>query len=182
MIGKRAGLILAIVALGTVAAPIASRPAAAQAAADIFAGFQAKSTDPIQVNADLLEVYEEGDQRIAVFSGNVEVRRGATTLTAKSIKLYSDAKSEIPDGDTFTRIEAGGGIRVTSGSQTVTGTTAVVDMRQQTITVAGGVVLTQGSNVITGRSLVVNLASGRARIEQEPGKQIRGVFTPGTGG
>jgi lipopolysaccharide export system protein LptA len=182
MTDGRIMLALTIAAVGAAATLAASQPAAAQAAAEIFAGFQAKSTDPIQVDADLLEVYEEEDQRIAVFSGNVQVHRGATTLTAKSIKLFSDIDSAVPTSDAFTRIEAGGGIRVSSGGQTVTGAAAIVDMRKQTITVSGGVVLTQGANVITGRSLVVNLATGRARIEQEPGRQIRGVFTPGGDG
>lgn len=172
----------ALALLAAAAVADGHRPAAAQAAADIFAGFQAKSTDPIQVDADVLEVYEEDNQRIAVFSGNVEVRRGATVLTAKSIKLFSSLDADLPSEDTFSRIEAGGGVYVSSGGQTVTGSTAVVDMLKQTITVAGNVVLTQGKNVITGRSLVVNLATGRARIEQEPGKQIRGVFTPGGSG
>ena len=52
-------------------------------------------------------------------------------------------------------------------------------MKANTITVSGGVVLSQGANVITGSRLVVNLATGRARVEQEAGKQIRGVFSPG---
>ncbi len=60
----------------------------------------------------------------------------------------------------------------------VTGDTAVVDMATNTITVDGNVVLSQGANVISGAKLVVNLATGRARVDQAPGKQIRGVFSP----
>ena len=55
-------------------------------------------------------------------------------------------------------------------------------MQARTIVISGGVVLSQGSNVITGSRLVVNLATGRARVEQEAGKQIRGIFTPDAGG
>jgi lipopolysaccharide export system protein LptA len=51
-------------------------------------------------------------------------------------------------------------------------------MASNTITVNGNVVLSQGANVITGAKLVVNLATGRARVDQAPGKQIRGVFSP----
>jgi lipopolysaccharide export system protein LptA len=36
--------------------------------------------------------------------------------------------------------------------------------------------------VITGDRLVVDLATGKARVEQEAGKPIRGVFTPGSEG
>jgi lipopolysaccharide export system protein LptA len=155
---------------------LAASAAHADPAADIFNGFQAKSTDPIQVDAEALETYEDGSQRVSVFSGGVTVKRGNTTMKAGEIKLFSGLEST--DQQSFSRIEASGKIRVTSADQVVTGDTAVVDMAANTITVSGNVVLSQGANVISGAKLVVNLATGRARVEQAPGKQIRGVFTP----
>lgn len=146
---------------------------AQSSASDMFAGFQAQSNDPIEVNSENLEVYEEGDQRVTVFSGGVVVTRGNTTLKAASIKLFSPLSTTTADA--FTRIEAEGKIWVNSGDQTVTGQTAVVDMSARTITVSGGVVLTQGTNILTGTRLVVNLATGRARVEGS----TRGVFSPG---
>lgn len=156
---------------------VPAAPALAQGAADIFTGFQAKSNDPVEVDAQSLEIYEEGNQRISVFSGGVEVRRGNTLIRAATIKLFSALDMSSPDA--FTRIEAGGDVFVRSGEQTVTGKSAVVDMTTSTIVIGGGVVLAQGTNVITGSRLVVNLATGRARVEQETGKRIRGVFAPG---
>ena len=164
---------------GLIAAALvfAVAPAAqAASAADLFTGFQAKSKDPIQVDAKVLDISEQGKQRVSVFSGNVVVRRGNTILKAATIKLYSGLNDTSVDG--FTRIEASGHVYVNSGEQTVTGETAVVDMKARTITISGGVVLSQGGNVITGSRLLVNLATGEARVEQEPGKQIRGIFTP----
>jgi lipopolysaccharide export system protein LptA len=169
----RAGLM--VIAIG-----LAASPAAEAAAADLFKGFQAKSTDPIQVDAGVLEISEQGKQRISIFKGNVVVRRGNTTLKADMIKLYSDTNATTAEG--FTRIEATGGVFVSSGEQTVTGKTATVDMKSHVITVDGGVVLSQGSNVITGSRLLVNLTTGQARVEQEAGKQIRGIFSPQDGG
>ncbi len=167
--------IRAVVGVLMIAAAGPTVPAVA-ATADLFAGFQSQSKDPIQVDAGVLEISEKGKQRISEFSGNVVVKRGKTTLKAASIKLYSDVEAQTADG--FTRIEASGKVFVDSGEQTITGQTAVVDMVKRTIVVSGGVVLTQGGNVITGSRLVVNLATGQARVEQEPGKQIRGVFAP----
>lgn len=172
----RLGLAAASLAAGVL---LSVPPAAGESAADMFSAFQARSSAPVQVDAELLEIYEEGEQRVSVFSGNVVVSRGDTTLTAANIKLYSSLDSAAADA--FSRIEAGGGVRVRSGPQTVTGDNAVVDMVSRTITVSGGVVLSQGSDVITGSRLVVNLDTGRARVEQAPGQQIRGVFTPGGG-
>ena len=163
--------------LGAIGLGAIGAPALAQGAGDIFAGFQAESNAPIQVDADALEIYETDTQRVAVFAGAVEVRRGETLIRAKKITLYApiDAQS----ADAFTRIEATGGVLVRSGEQTVTGATAVVDMPTNQITISGGVVLSQGTNVITGDRLMINLTTGKARVEHKAGTRIRGVFSPG---
>jgi lipopolysaccharide export system protein LptA len=159
----------------TVGAPA---PAAAQSTGELFAGFQSNSKDPVQVDAQALDVSEEGKQRISVFSGGVVVVRGKTTLKADTIKLYSDLGVKTVKNDAFSRIEASGKVYVNSGEQTVTGSQAVVDMKAQLITLSGNVVLSQGSSVMTGDRLIVNLKTGSARLEQAPGKRIQGVITP----
>ncbi len=150
--------------------------------AELFTGFQAQSNDPIQIDAASLEISEEGKNRISEFAGNVVVKRGDTVLRASKIRVFSPMGGNKPKGQSFSRIEASGNVEVKSGAQTVTGSQVVVDMGKQTITMSGGVVLSQGSNVITGDRLVVDLATGKARVEQEAGKPIRGVFSPGSGG
>jgi lipopolysaccharide export system protein LptA len=160
-----------------IVAVLANSTAHADTASDIFSGFQAKSKDPIQVDAQALEVREENGQRVSVFSGGVTVTRGNTVMKAGTISLYSGTQGAAANA--FSRMEATGKIVVTSAGQSVTGSTAVVDMKTNTITVSGGVVLSQGDNVITGSRLLVNMATGTARVEQDPGKQIRGVFSAG---
>lgn len=168
---KRTSLLLA----AAIGMPLlALQPALAQSSAsDLFSGFQARSEDPVEVQAEQLETFEEGEQRITILTGGVTVIRGKTKLTAKEIKLYSPLDSA--EADAFTRIEATGSIRATSGDQTLTGERATVDMKSETITVDGGVVLSQGSNVLRGARLVINLANGRARVEGG----TRGLFSPG---
>ena len=78
--------------LVTLAVLVAS-PASAQKTGDLFAGFQKKSKDPIQVDAQTLEIYEEGKQRISVFSGGVTIRRGDSIMKASVVKLFSDLKN-----------------------------------------------------------------------------------------
>jgi lipopolysaccharide export system protein LptA len=168
----------AAIGLGAVLALSPADDVSAAQTASLFTGFQAKSDDPIQIDAAKLEITEEGDQRISVFSGNVIVRRGDTVLRAKTLRIYSDLNDNRPRNQAFSRIEATGDVEVKSGKQTATGSTVVVDMGNQTITMSGTVVLRDGANVITGDRLVVDLASGRARVEQAAGQPIRGVFTP----
>jgi lipopolysaccharide export system protein LptA len=166
--------LLAAIAVGLALAG----PAAAQQTSELFAGFQTKSRDPVHVDAKSLEIYEENKVRISVFSGDVTVTRGKTTLKAGTIKLFSDPTAKTAKSESFSRIEASGSVYVTSGEQTVTGARAVVDMKGQTITLSGKVVLTQGKSVLTGERLVVDLRTGRAKLEQAPGGRIQGVFSP----
>jgi lipopolysaccharide export system protein LptA len=155
--------------------------AEAQQTSDLFSGFQAKSKDPIQIDADSLDIHEEGSQRISVFSGGVVVKRGPTTMKAKSIKLYSD-KQQKAQGGAFSRIEAAGPVYVNSEGQTVTGDTAVVDMKTQIITLTGNVVLTRGkTDVARGSVLTVNLKTGAANFKNAPGERIRIVIQPEDG-
>jgi lipopolysaccharide export system protein LptA len=157
---------------------LAPLPAAAQSAGDLFSGFGGKSKDPIEVDAASLEIYEEGESRISVFSGGVTVKRGNTTMKAAVIKLVSDKKGD--KANSFNTMEATGTVYVNSGEQTATGQRAFVDMKTQTITLTGDVVLSQGKNVIVGDKLVIDMKTGRAKVEQQNGK-IRGVFSPETG-
>jgi lipopolysaccharide export system protein LptA len=155
---------------------------------DIFTGFNGKSKDPIQVDAKTLEIYEENKQRISIFSGNVVVTRGPTVMHATKMKLYSDLSSKDPKNaankdpmaSNFTRIEAFGPVSVTSADQSVTGANAVVDMKAQIMTLTGNVVLTRGTDMATGDRLVVDLRTGRAKIDQAPGKPIRVIISPET--
>jgi lipopolysaccharide export system protein LptA len=149
----------------------------AHAANGSFLGFQTQSADPINVTSDTLEVYDEGAQRISIFSGKVKVVRGPTTMTAATMKLFSSTAAGATSG--FTRIEADGKINVTSEGQTLTGDKAVVDNIANTITVTGNVVMSQGGSVIAGDRLVVDMITGRVKVEQSKGQQIRGVFAPG---
>src|SRR5215216_4428645 len=110
MIARRIGVALFATMLAGAAADAAGPQ---PAGGDIFTGFQSNSKDPIQVDAKTLETYEEGKQRISVFSGNVVVTRGPTVLKATTMKLFSaiggkDAGAKDPAAKKsggFTRIE-----------------------------------------------------------------------------
>jgi lipopolysaccharide export system protein LptA len=172
----------------------------------MFTGFRSDSKEPINVDAEALEIAEVGKQRISTFSGGVVIRRGDTVLKASVVKLIEDlgakpgrkkaagdaapettsavkpaaegAAGKSLDKIPFSRIEATGKVSVASGTQTVTGDTAVFNSTANTVVVAGHVLLRQGENHISGDRLTINLASGVARIEQSGGR-IKGQFSPG---
>jgi lipopolysaccharide export system protein LptA len=166
-------------------------PAAAQEFGAAFAGFDTGSDEPIQIEADKLEVRDP--EKLAIYSGNVQVRQGESVLEAPELRVYytgdpagqateqaageTEGGQEAP-GSQVSRIEAGPGVTVRSGEQTASGDAVVLDMQQDLITMTGNVVLTQGPNVVRGQRLVVNLQTKQGRME---GGRVQTLITPSGG-
>jgi lipopolysaccharide export system protein LptA len=77
------------------------------------------------------------------------------------------------------RIDASGGVFVSSPTETAQGDAGVYDVDRGEITLTGQVVLTRGENVIRGQRLVLNMETGHSRIEGTgPSGRVRGYFVP----
>ncbi len=163
----------------------------AQSIADSFGGFSKKNNQPINIEADSLEVLD--DKKIAVFSGNVKVKQGGFRLIAKKLKVtYSggtSAKGKASRPSGIKRIDASGKVAITTpDKQTATADWAKFDVLAKIVTIGGNVVLSQSGNVMKGDTLVIDLNTGRSKfrstsknIKGTPGKRprISGVFFPG---
>jgi lipopolysaccharide export system protein LptA len=120
----------------------------------------------------------------AIFSGNVRVRQGGLSLTASRLTVAYDNAG---GGVDIERLDASGGVTVTSDSERATGEFAIYDLPKRLITVIGGVTLIQGGNRVSGGRLVIDLDSGRAVIDGNstspdgtgttPGGRVTGRFT-----
>jgi len=153
-------------------------PAAAQAPRDGAAGHD--SSQPIEINADTLEVKQE--ERVAEFAGNVNAIQGNIVLRAdKMVVHYRQAGDGRPG--TFSRIDVEGDVFIATPEETAQGLRGVYDADRRTVDLFGRVVLTRGENVIRGDKLVLNLETGKSRIEGQatgagnPGR-VRGYFVP----
>jgi lipopolysaccharide export system protein LptA len=143
-----------------------------------FSGFDTGSGDPIQIEADRLEVHDA--EKVAVYSGNVRVRQGGTLLEAPKLSVFYTGEATVngAPGSAVSRIEAGPDVTVRSKDQTARGSHAVLDMMRDLITLTGDVVLTQGPNVVRGDRLVVDLNSKQGRME---GGRVQTLITPSGG-
>lgn len=162
--------------------PTGEAAAQGQNVPNALQGFARNRDEPVRINADSLEVRDK--DKVAVFSGNVVVVQGDTTLTSKDLQVYYDGTAAAPeDGAGFKqgqirKLEASGGVVVRTKDQTATGETGVFEMKTNTVTLTGKpVVLTQGPNVIRGQKLVVNLVSGVSRFE---GGRVESLIVPGS--
>jgi lipopolysaccharide export system protein LptA len=172
-------VVLAFGPLLAAMAAVFAAPAAAQMATSALRGHNGNA--PVDVAADRIEVQDRADR--AVFSGNVHAKQGDLTLdSARLTVAYSHA-----GGIQIERLDASGGVTVTSPSETARGQFAIYDLKQRLITMLGAVTLTQGQSQVHGGRLVLDLNSGRATIDggaagapagtRSSGGRVTGTFT-----
>ena len=135
------------------------------------------SRAPIDVDAARLEAQDRADR--AIFSGNVVVRQGTLTLrTARLTLAYANT-----NGIDINRIDASGGVVITSPSETARGDFAVYDLNAGLITMVGNVRLERNGSFLNGGRLTLNLENGRAVMDGglrgvgQSGGRVTGRFT-----
>jgi lipopolysaccharide export system protein LptA len=153
-------------------------PGSAQDFGGAFGGFGGGSEEPIQIEADALEVRDE--EKLAIYSGNVRARQGDTLLQAPEMYVFYSGRVDANQepGSGVSRIEAYPDVVVSSVDQTATGDHMVIDMNADLITMTGNVVLTEGMNVVRGERLVVNMTTKQGRVE---GGRVQTLITPSGG-
>jgi lipopolysaccharide export system protein LptA len=145
-------------------------------------GFSQNRDQPVKIQAASFEVREK--DKIATFSGDVQVFQGDTEMRCKLLNVFYDeeggtrggmkAAEPGPGGQRqIRRIEAKGGVVVVQKDQNATGDTATFNMRENTVTLNGNVVVSRGHDVLRGKRLVVDLNSGVSKMD---GGMVEGVF------
>ncbi len=158
-----------ILAAAFAAAMMGAGLAAAQDSVSALKGHDSRA--PIDISADRAEAQDRADR--AVFAGNVVVRQGELTLrTARLTLAYATQ-----NGLDINRIDASGGVTVTSPSEIARGDFGVFDPQEGLITIVGNVRLERGGSYLTGGRLTIDLDSGRAVMDSG----LRGVNQPGGG-
>ena len=156
-----------------------------------FQGFSRDRNEPVKIEANSLEIHDKDSY--AIFSGNVMVQQGDSTMRSRDLKVYYEgslrstekgekgakdgkaapAAARSSKGQAVTndpaqrirRLEALGGVIVTNKDQKATGDMGVFDMPTNTATITGNVVISQGPNVMRADKLVVDLKTGYSRME-----------------
>jgi lipopolysaccharide export system protein LptA len=138
-----------------------------------FQGFARDNKEPVKIEANAFEVHDK--DRYAIFTGNVVVQQGESTMRSRDMKVYYEGSQRIR------RLEALGGVIITNKDQKASGDLGVLDMATNTATITGNVVLTQGPNVMRGDKLVVDLKTGFSRLEsgsKDGNTRVQGLFVP----
>ena len=171
---RRRIAVLFTAALAGIAA-LAQAQAQSQQPASALKGHN--SNAPVDVTADRIEVQDRSDR--AIFAGNVHVTQAELTLDTQRLTVAYSSAGSIQ----IQRLDASGGVVVTSPSERATGDFGVYDLDRKLITLVGNVRLNRGDSQIIGSRLVIDLKSGRAVIDGGPagvaqsGGRVKGHFT-----
>jgi lipopolysaccharide export system protein LptA len=184
MMARHISILLIGAALMLLPAAAFAQPQAAAPSgpANALQGFSKNRDQPVKISAAALEVQDKN--KIATFSGNVQVLQGDTMLRCQSLKVFYDqddsktntmkAAQPGPAGQgKIRRLEAIGSVVVTQKEQTATGDKGIFEMAENTVTLSGNVLVAQGQNVLRGDRLVVNLTSGVSHMEAGKGGKGR---------
>lgn len=141
--------------------------AAAQATSSQMRGMQLSNDKPIQIESDKLEIKDPESK--AIFTGNVKVVQGTTTLQAGSMTVFYKAEggATVTSGNAdIDRIEVSDRVFLSSGTQQATGDSGSVNLTTQELVLKGDrVVLSEGNNVFVGCQLNVQMDTGEAQLE-----------------
>ena len=126
--------------------------------AQVGAGYD--TSLPIEITADSLELQQE--EKIAVFTGRVDVVQGELNLRADRLVVhYRDKASE---SNAIRMIEAFGNVFLSSPTEIAQGENGVYNLDTDKVELTGSVVLTRGESVIRGERLEMDLITGKSRV------------------
>jgi lipopolysaccharide export system protein LptA len=130
---------------------------------------EAKTPTNVDIEADQMEILDE--QKKAIFKGKVTLNCDTLVVTYTET---ADAQGEKKTDVTF--LDASGSVVIVTSGQTVTGTTAHMDVKANKVTVKNNVKVVQGKTVINGQQLFVDLNTNKSEMT---GGRVKGSFVPG---
>jgi len=143
------------------------------------------SSLPLDIEADHSELFNPENR--AVWTGNVRVVQGDSSIRAERIEVFFDGESTGagPTGNlgNIERIVATGNVFYTTPEQRARGDRGVYLLESETVTLTGDVVITQGEDVFTATRFVTDLVTGNSSFgEAGDGERVRMVIHPRNAG
>ena len=158
-----------------------------------MSGMKLSNDQPIQIESDKLEIHDQ--EHTALFTGNVKVVQGTTTLQSGKMTVYYKDKAAKAGSATaaaqpeakpqqsgslasgsadIDKILVTDKVYLVSGTQTATADDGNFDMASQTFILTANdgnkVILSDGPNVFTGCKLTVHMQTGQAELESCGGR------------
>lgn len=134
------------------------------------------TTQALDVEADQIRLKQKKGQ--AFMTGSVKVSQGKLTLTAEEIVVFYDTEEGFGN-PSVQRLDATGGVKLVSPSETVSSEWAVYDVEKRIVTLGGKVAYTGVDAAIKGERLELNLLTGLVKLDgevQDGDQRVKGHF------
>jgi lipopolysaccharide export system protein LptA len=116
----------------------------------------------LDVTANEIRLKQKKGQ--AFMTGSVEVSQGELMLTANQIVVFYDINAGF-DNPSVQRLDATGGVKLTSPSETISSEWAVYDVVKRIVTLGGKVAYNGIDAAISGDRLELNLSTGLVKLD-----------------
>lgn len=120
--------------------------------------FQASRKEPIFITSDRMEM--DRQKNTITYRGQVVAIQADMTMRSEALTAYYD-----PDMKQLKEVIAEGKVHVTQRDRVATGTKAVFNGRDQTITLTGDPVVREGNNQVSGSRITFFIEQDRAVVE-----------------
>ena len=135
-------------------------------------GYAQSKKNKVDIESDQMELFESKNQ--AIFRGNVRARQNDVRFNSTNL-IATFTRTETGGTDVTWLETKGGGVRIVTPSQTITGDRMKMNVKANTAVVTGGVTVTQGTSVVRGEQLNVNLNTNEAKFS---GGRVKFNFEP----
>lgn len=125
--------------------------------------------EPVVINADKLEYYNK--EKVAVYSGNVDVKKGNFNLKADTVKIYLDEKGDV------SRIYAVGNVYFQQENKWGKSKEAEYYKDKNLIILKNNAEVHQGKNVVEGDEIYYYIDEEKA-VATSKGSRVRSVLFP----
>jgi lipopolysaccharide export system protein LptA len=129
-------------------------------------GFQFNKNDPIIITSDRLEA--DRKKNFVIYTGRVIAVQGEMTLKSNTLTAYFT-----PDMKGFKEIIAEGNVHITQLDRVATGSKAVFNDQQKTITLTGNAMIRQGNSEVSGPRIIFFIEQDRAIAESSDQQKQR---------
>lgn len=145
----------------------------------VCAGQPEKKSEPVNIKADSMKLIQE--KNISVFSGNVTVIKGKTTITCNELIVHyknSQSDNKNPDRNSFDTIEAKGDVRIQMDDKKAKAEKAVFHSEDEILVLSGGrPEIIELGNKITGDTITYFIKTGVMEFGTSSSSQVEATFT-----
>jgi len=138
----------------------------------LFTGYaKIQKVEPLVIEAQ--EFVFTGEKNVAIYKGNVKVRKGDFKLTAQEIKVFLDKDGQIKKLIAKGNVKFKMSEKISGKAQNVS-----IDNQSQKVILKGDAELNHKNTILTGEQIIFYIKENRVLVYGGKGKKVRTIIIP----